>query len=155
MNAVQRPFPLPDEYSAPFFAHLAEGRLTLQHCRACGTAQLGQSACFRCGNGQLDSRDASGVGVVHTFVIMHICYHRAFADEIPYNAAIVELEEGPRLATNILGVTHGNLRIGLRVQAEVVEIQSGVFMPFFRAADRPGSRSGSTSSFRMDGTWTL
>lgn len=155
MNTVQRPFPLPDEYSAPFFAQLAEGRLTLQQCRACRTAQLGQSACFHCGDKQLDLHDASGKGVVHTFVIMHICYHQAFAHEIPYNAAVVELEEGPRLFTNILGVSHGNLRIGLPVRAEVVQIHSGVFMPFFRAADRTDSRVGATSSFRRGATWTL
>lgn len=155
MNAVQRPFPSADEYSAPFFAHLGQGRLTVQYCGACGERQLGQGLCITCGSEQLDWRAASGAGIIHTFVIMHVGYHPAFADQIPYNAAVVELEEGPRLFTNILNVPHSQLRIGLLVHVEIVEIDSGLFMPCFKAVDLAPWDFGRSPPIRTDTPCTL
>lgn len=46
---------------------------------------------------------ASGKGKVYTFAVYHQAYHEAFRDDIPYITAIVELQEGPHLLTNIVG----------------------------------------------------
>jgi uncharacterized OB-fold protein len=62
---------------------------------------------------------------------MHQRYHPGFAADIPYNVTIVELEEGPRLPTNLVGIANSDIRVGLPVQVEW-ERHSDVALPKFR-----------------------
>lgn len=113
---VARPTVVADEESAAFFEGTAQGELRLPRCSECGTWQnLGAISCFDCGGEDLKWEAASGRGTVHTFAIMHQLYHPGFADEVPYNLTVVELEEGPRLQTNLVDCPNDAITVGMPV----------------------------------------
>lgn len=96
---------------------LAAGRLIFQRCRACGNAWLPpRDACPACLAPEPAWEDASGRGTLVSWVVYHRAYHPAFSDRLPYNVAVVELEEGPRVITNIIDVEGG---VGLALDLPV------------------------------------
>ncbi len=133
MTTSARPVPVPEERSAPFFAAAKEGRLLIKKCRRCRRHLAPQrETCDSCGGEDLEWAPASGKGTLHSFVIMHQLLHPAFKDEIPYNVIVVELEEGPRLTSNLLGTRNQEIKVGIRIEA-VFEDLGGVTVPKFRS----------------------
>lgn len=134
--AAQKPIPEPDEASLPFFQGALAGRLMLMHCDACGTVRLpSRMHCDACLSTKTSWVEASGRGMVRTFAIMHQRYHAAFDAELPYNIAVVELEEGPRIVTNLRGVSNSAIRVGMPVVVEWERYpELGAAMPKFRPA---------------------
>ncbi len=107
MNADQAPFPLPlpDAVSAPYWQALSQGRLTFQRCARCGGAWLPpRPECPHCLSADWAWEDAGGRAKLISWVVYHVAYHPAFADRLPYNVAVVELAEGPRLISSIVGI---------------------------------------------------
>lgn len=127
-----KPLPLPDEASQPFYDGAMEGRLMLMRCAECGAVRLpSRQHCDECLSPEYAWIAASGKGAVRTFAVMHQLYHPGFAKDIPYNVTIVELDEGPRLPTNLVGIANSDIRVGMRVQVEW-ERHSDVALPKFR-----------------------
>jgi len=124
MDAIERPLPEPDEVSREFFSGLERGELRLQRCDACATWQLGEEICNNCAKQALSWTEASGRGVIYSFVVMHVGYHPAFKP--PYNVAHVELEEGPRILTTINDARLDELRVGRRVQIDFTRGPSNI-----------------------------
>jgi hypothetical protein len=79
----------------------------------------------------------SGRGRLYTWTLIYQRYHPGFAEDIPYNVAIVELEEGPRLVTNIMGCSNEDLRIGMKVEVVFEDVTGEIALPKFRPAVRP------------------
>lgn len=128
------PLPEPNEVSRPFFEGARRHVLMIQRCTRCGAYQLpGRYACDECLSGELEWVEASGRGTVFSFVVVHQRYHPAF--EPPYNVASVELEEGPRLVSSIVGVENSDIRVGMRVEAEFESASEEISLPRFRPAD--------------------
>ncbi|MBI2225737.1 MAG: OB-fold domain-containing protein [Betaproteobacteria bacterium] len=103
-------FPLPEvtPLTAPYWQALAAGRLVFQRCRKCGHAWLpARSECNACLGDDVGWENASGRGRIVSWVIYHYAFNKAFRDRLPYNVAIVALEEGPRLITNIVNPEAG------------------------------------------------
>ena len=127
-----KPVSQPDELTEPFFAAGAEGRLVVAVCTVCGDMRLPTSAtCPTCLAEGLEWREVSGKGTVHTFAIMHRRYHPAWEPDLPYNIAVVELEEGPRLPANIVGVENDDIAVGMPVEV-VWEREGEAPVPRFR-----------------------
>ena len=123
-----RPAPVPDHDSAPYWTAGHEGRLVLQRCQQCGTPQLyGRDRCRVC-RGPVVWEEASGRGSVYSFTVIRQNYARPFRDQIPYVVALEDLEEGPRLMTNIVGCAPEDVHIGMAVHAtfEAVSEQAGI-----------------------------
>lgn len=96
------PLPEPTPISQPYWDALKQGRLTFQRCRKCAYSWLpARAECPECLAAEWDWTEAKGTGRVISWVIYHHAYHEAFKDKLPYNVALVELDEGPRLITNI------------------------------------------------------
>ena len=74
----------------------------------------------------------SGRGKVFSFVTYHRVYHPAFAKEVPYVVALVELDEGPRLLTNIVGVPPQQVACDMPVQVTFDDYDEGVAVPKFK-----------------------
>ena len=74
----------------------------------------------------------SGRGTVYSFVIMHQVYDPAFKDDVPYNVAAVELEEGPRLYTNLVDVANAAIRVGMPVSVVYDDVTDGITLVKFR-----------------------
>jgi uncharacterized OB-fold protein len=123
-----RPAPVLDPDSAPYFSAAHDSRLVVQRCESCGKHQLyGRALCKFCG-GEVAWVDASGRGTVATFTVIRQNYSRPFRDWIPYVVALVDLEEGPRVMTNIVGCDPDDVTIGMPVVArfEVVSDEAGI-----------------------------
>lgn len=123
-----RPAPNPEPESAEYWAALRDGRLLVQGCEDCGNAQLyPRDRCTRC-RGPVSWVEASGRGTVYSFTVVRQQYQRPFRDWVPYVVALVDLDEGPRLMTNIVGVDPEEVSIGMAVRArfEPVSEEAGI-----------------------------
>ena len=105
---ANRPSPVPDTASQPFFDAAENGRLLIKYCRSC-SRYLAPAAeiCDTCHSTDVDWKEASGRGTLYSFVLNHQVLHPGFANEVPYNVIVVELEEGPRINGNYLGDNAG------------------------------------------------
>lgn len=126
-----KPIPDPDEASQAFFDGAAMGELRLPRCNSCGTfLGLAAAICTECLSHDLTWTKASGRGTVHTFGVMHQKFP-GFEDEVPYNIAQVELEEGPRIITSIVGCANDAIRVGMPVVVSFEKQANGVSIPKF------------------------
>ncbi len=131
----QKPVPVPDEASREFFEGARQGRFMLQRCGGCGACRfVARERCDACRSREYTWEQASGRATVVSFAVMHQRYHPAFYDELPYPLAVVELEEGPRLITSVVGVSAEELKAGMAMQAVYEEIGEGVVLPKFKPA---------------------
>lgn len=129
----RKPIPVPDEASRPFFAGAREHRLMIQHCGACGTVHWPvKSRCSACLSANLSWVQASGKGTLYTFTLMHQIYHPGFASEIPYNIAEIDLEEGLRIVSTIVGCANADLHIGMPLEVIFEDITGEVSLPKFQ-----------------------
>ncbi len=130
---LQRPQPRPSDNSAAFWSATAEDRLLIQRCRSCDESIFYPRVnCPNCGGTDLADVDAAGTGTVFTFTIARRPTHRAFADAGPYVIAIVELDEGPHLTTNIVGCPPEDVAIGMPVEVVFAPEQDGIALPLFQ-----------------------
>jgi hypothetical protein len=87
--------------------------------------------CPACGSTGWSWQPASGRGKVFSYTIVHQAAHPDFADRIPYIAALVELEEGPRMVADILDVAPEDVSIGMPVRVRFVEVAARIKLPQF------------------------
>ncbi len=115
----------------PYLEALQRHELRLPWCLACGKPHFyPRTACPHCWGADYDWRPAAGTGVVYTFVVVRSNPPTVFREMLPFVIAIVELEEGIRMLTNIIGDTDG-LAIGDGVALEFIE-RNGLVLPVFR-----------------------
>lgn len=127
-----KPVPAPDAASQPFFDGARQGRLMMQRCEDCGNARfIARARCDVCRSPRHSWVAASGRATIVSYAVMHQRYHPAFFDELPYPLAVVELEEGPRFITSLVGVEGKPLKAGMAVKAVFEEVGEGVVLPKF------------------------
>ena len=116
----------------PYFEGLEEGKLLIPYCKSCGKAHFyPRSACPHCwSEEEYDWREAKGSGVIHTFTIVRANPSPEFVPMLPFSVAIVELEEGIRLLSNVVG-EYEDMAIGDKVEVEFVT-RDGKSLPLFR-----------------------
>ena len=126
------PAPERDALNAPYWDSLAQGALSFQRCSACGHAWLpARSECPACLADQWRWEMAAGGAKLISWVVYHVAFHPAFAKRLPYNVAVVELDEGPRLISNVVAVEDAEtLKIDQRLRL-VIEDESGTAVPRF------------------------
>lgn len=127
------PLPVPTPETRPFWEAARRHELSLPRCRACRRLHYYPRAlCPFCGCGDLEWTTCSGRGVVHTFTIVHRG-QKGFPLPPPYVLAIVELEEGPRMMTTLVGVDPdpAAVRIGMPVEVAWADVTPEVTLPRF------------------------
>ncbi len=135
MNSGAVSFPLPeiDAVNGPYWAALRDGKLIFQRCDACETAWLPpRSECPHCLAPQPGWGTASGRAKLISWVVYHVAFNPAFKHRLPYTVAVVELAEGPRLISNIVGIEDPetlHIDQGLHL---LIEDEHGVAVPRFR-----------------------
>ena len=98
-------------------------QLILQRCRGCSTVQHRPRAiCATCLSGDLEHFEASGRGTVYTYTVTHQNGVPPFSQALPYVLAYVQLEEGPRLMTNIVGCAPDGVEIGMAVEVDFADV---------------------------------
>jgi uncharacterized OB-fold protein len=128
-----RPVPEPDEWSQPFFDATLRGELLLQRCGACGRWMWPVKVrCIDCLSDDLRWEAASGLGTLYSFTLVHQLVHPGFKGEMPYNLALVDLDEGVRAHSSIVGVANDDLRIGMRLSVVFVPASEDIAVPMFQ-----------------------
>lgn len=139
MSKHAKPLPHPTEVTRPFWDAAKRHELHVQRCAACGTHVFyPREACAACLSTDLNWVRVSGRGTLYSYTIAEAPRHPGFADEAPYVIAIVELAEGPRITTNIVGCPPGDVTIGMPVTAAFEDVNDEIALVKFRpAADAP------------------
>ena len=118
MNGYDKPLPAITPANKPFWDGAREGKILLQRCCGCGfTWHPVKPLCPECWSDDYEWVPASGRGKINAWMIYYQSFHPGFDAEIPYHVAEVELEEGPRLQTNIVGIRNEDLQAGMPVEA--------------------------------------
>lgn len=130
------PLPRPTPESQPFWDGCKAHELRLQRCRPCGEAFFyPRNVCPRCLGPELEWFRASGRGRLHTFSILHVAGRKPPL-EPPFVLAVIELEEGPRMLSNLVGVEPDPARISceMPVVVEFADVTDECTLPRFRPA---------------------
>ncbi len=132
---IQHPSPHPDWETRGYWEGCGRHELVLQRCRACKTVQHRPRAlCATCLSSDIEHFKASGRGTVHTYTITSQNQAPGFAKSCPYVLAYVDLEEGPRIMTNVIGCDPETVAIGMPVRADFYDVEGGLAVPRFRPA---------------------
>lgn len=132
------PEPAVTPETEPYWTAAAEGRFVLPRCRTCATViWYPRGLCTACGSTDVEWTEASGRGVVYTATVVHRG-EGAYREAAPYVLAYVELAEGPRVLTNVVGADPGDVHVGQEVQVvfdhSEGEDGGGHALPRFRPA---------------------
>ena len=124
-RAGKRPYPpRVTAFTAPFWAGLAAGRFLLGYCAGCGHRSFPpKSICPICWGREIGWSEHAGDGVLYSHTEMHAA-PTYFLNDIPYRVCIVDLADGPRVATRLIGA-HGGTPLGSAVQLVVLAYEDG------------------------------
>jgi uncharacterized OB-fold protein/acyl dehydratase len=130
-GAARRPRPAQTRDNAFFWEGAAKGVLLIQRCASCSRLRHPPGPmCPHCHSLEWDTLEASGRGRVYSFVVAH---HPAIPPfEYPNLIVLVELEEGTRLVSNLLGIDPGEAEIGMPVRVEFTKVDDELVLPLFR-----------------------
>ena len=133
MSDYRKPIPVPSAESLPYWDGLRQNKLMIPHCQECGRHWFPPSLlCPSCNSATWSWKQASGRGRIFSYVVYHRVYHTAFADDVPYAVAVIELEEGPRMYSNVVGIPPDKLACDMRVEVVYEPITDTVTLPKFR-----------------------
>ncbi len=139
MDRAVPPLPRPSPESEPFWSALREGRFQLQRCGSCGHFRFPPAVhCPHCWGADASWETLSGRGRVFSHVTFRRGYHPAFPP--PYVVAVIELQEGPRLASRLVGVEPERVDIGMPVRVELTAVAESVVLPLFRPESEEDER---------------
>ena len=126
------PLPQPSIETEPFWAGVQEHKLLIPKCDACGTISFPPTvACGACEKTAFTWTQMSGNGKVYSFVVYHRVYHPAFKDKVPYVVAVVELDEGPRIISNIVNMPIAEVTCEMPVRVVYADQRDGYLIPKF------------------------
>ncbi len=130
---LKRRLPLLRGYTKEFYQWCRDGELRFQRCRDCGTwRHPPRPMCGSCHSILWEWAPTTGKGKVHCCTVVYQALDAAFADDVPYVAAIVELDEGPRLATWVTGLPPDQLYVGMPVEVWFDPLDDQAALPKFR-----------------------
>ena len=124
-----------DDNSAPYWAAARDGILMAAWCADCERIHhYPRARCPFCWSDAVEPRAMSGRATLYTYSIVHMNDLPPFDSRLPYVAAVVELDEGPRLQTNIIDCAPEELRIGMPLQVAFTPLNDEVTATVFRPA---------------------
>jgi uncharacterized OB-fold protein len=135
MAEPTRPLPNPNEADTrPFWEATKDKELRYQKCNDCSTIVFyPRRHCTGCLGNNLTWHTASGKGTVYSYSIVRQSYHPFFRNLVPYAVAWIDLDEGPRLLSNVVGADVDDIEIGQKVEVEWEEHEN-LSIPLFRPA---------------------
>jgi hypothetical protein len=135
MTTYQKPLPPITTLTAPFWKGVKEHRLLLQRCNDCGKFRFTpKEVCPHCASVDATWTPVSGRGKVYTYTIVHRAPNPVWQAEAPYVIAHVELDEGVRIGSNLIGCPVDQVRIGMPVRVVYEDVTPEVSLFKFRPA---------------------
>jgi uncharacterized protein len=127
--------PTPDRDTQPFWDACREHKLLVMRCAACGDHfHYPRPFCPKCWSEDVRWEEASGRATLYTWSVVHSNDLPPFAERVPYVAAVVDLDEGPRMMTNVVDCDADTLAIGMALEVTYRPIADDVTIPVFRPA---------------------
>ena len=125
MAELRKPVPVPEniELTKPFWEAAKRHELMMQRCKKCAEwIFYPREQCPNCFSQDMEFQKVSGRGRVYAYTTVYQPAHPAFNDEAPYVFAIVQLDEGVRVATNIVGIPHEQVKVDMAVEAAYEDV---------------------------------
>jgi uncharacterized protein len=133
MAEYKKPLPAISTLNAPYWDGLKQREVKLPRCNDCHKLWYPPGPfCPDCWSRSFTWEQLSGRGIVNSWVVFHQAYFSSVKDEIPYNVAEVELDEGPRLLTNLVGIDNADIEIGMPVEVVFDDVTEDVTLAKFR-----------------------
>ncbi len=135
MAEWNKPLPTISGETKPYWDSCHRGQLVIQKCDSCGEYQFyPRGICANCWSNDIQWYQASGKGTVWTFTVTHQNRTPGFAEDVPDVLALVELEEGVRMFTNIVECEPRDVKIGMAVEVTFVRANDQISIPYFKPA---------------------
>jgi uncharacterized OB-fold protein len=126
--------PTPTPETQAFWQGCNEERLLIQRCDACGHRQFyPRLLCTACASRDVSWDEASGAGQVKSFTIIRRAVTEAYAADVPYVVALIELAEGPTMMSNVVGCDVEDVCIGMNVTVRFERRTEEIAVPVFSA----------------------
>lgn len=135
MPDYTKPLPTPDPVTKPYWDSVKAHAMQLQKCSDCGKFVFyPRAVCPHCFSRDLKWTPVSGKGKIYGFTISHQKVIQSFASEVPYVIALVELEEGARMMTNLVGVEPDStqIKVGMDVIVQYDDVTEAMTLPKFK-----------------------
>ena len=130
-----KPLPTIVGETKPFWDSCRRGQLVIQRCVDCGQYQwYPRGICADCWTDTIEWVQASGRGTVWTYTVTQQNRTTGFAEMVPYVLALVELEEGVRMFTNIVDCNPRDVHIGMAVEVTFQTATPQITIPYFKPA---------------------
>lgn len=130
--AYEKPLPVMNEESRPFWEGCKRHELCLQRCGACGAyVYYPRALCTACHADRLAWQTVSGEGTIYSYTVCHRPAGPAFKADAPYVVALVALKEGPRMLSNIVTTDPDSVRIGQAVRVTFEDVTDEITLPKF------------------------
>lgn len=131
--SVEKPLPELNDENAPFWEAAHRGELKMQKCSACNHIRYPIShLCPECLSEDFEWQKLSGRGTVYSSVVFHQVYNAAFKEDVPYNVSLIQLEEGPRMFSNVTGIAPSDVKVGQAVKVTFEKRTEAISIPKFR-----------------------
>jgi len=133
MSEYTKPLPTINDENRGFWEGCQQGALRMQKCTDCSHIRYPLShVCPKCLSYNFEWTELSGRGEVFSYIVFYQLYNKAFEKDIPYNVAMVQLEEGPRMYSNIVGVDNDAVKVGDQVEVVFEPVTPEVTIPRFK-----------------------
>jgi uncharacterized OB-fold protein len=133
LKSYRRPLPVPRPWSKGFWEGARENKYLIQTCRRCSANIFyPRRFCPECWSEDLDWKEAKGTGKVYTYTVTFSGAEERFSDDYPYVLALVDLDEGIRVMSNIVDCDPKEVKIGMEVKVVFKKISEDFSLPLFR-----------------------
>jgi uncharacterized OB-fold protein len=133
---IRKPLPEITPVNQRFWEAAKEGKLMMQRCKDCQSwVWCPRPICVDCNSDKLEWTSLSGRGKIFSFTVIREVVGRelrGFASDIPYVTAWIDLDEGPRICSNVIGCPIESVKIGMDVQVAFEDTGEGISLPKFR-----------------------
>ena len=136
-NEYDKPLPVVDDLNRPHWEAAKKHQFLVQRCQDCGHMWFPPVPnCTTCLSTHYDWVPVKGTGKVHSFIVYHQGWLPGYLKSTPYNVAIVQLDEGPRLINNIVGIDNDDIKVDMPVEVTYEDISPEVTIPRFKPAKK-------------------
>ena len=135
MPEWNKPLPSVVGETKPYWDSCKRGDLVIQKCDDCGEYQFyPRGICSNCWSINIQWVKSTGKGTVWTYTVTYQNRTLGFAQDVPYILALVELDEGVKMFTNIVDCEPSNVQIGMSVEVTFVQANNQISVPYFKPA---------------------
>ena len=133
MTAIQKPVPVVNPWAKPFWDATKAGKLVYQHCTNCNkNIFYPRIACPDCFSDEIEWVESQGKGRVYSYTVVESNAPSAFVGDMPYVIAIIKLDDGIQLLSNIVGCDPHSVECEMRVEVTFEKLNDEFTLPKFK-----------------------